>query len=157
MSRYDNRNSGNPRKSPRPVSVQIERRQNPEQATRHALAKTAARILSASKEYITKTELASRLALPVESVNAYVDSLCDGGLLSRDSSSGEHSYRRSKDGSRFLEAFVALHRYAGEQMNPQKNSTPGYSPCSSCLPHSSYPGRNPVTLHKNGKCMVCHN
>ncbi len=157
---------------------QVQQRKNSSQSQREnprsirTRVKTLGSILSASSDGATIRSLARRLNNHEDRIEYYLASLCDSGLLQKcgrivpeSLPRGEQIYRRTDKGSRFLEAFVAIYRAAGNNSTRSHSSTrggfsisqsPQYLSCQFCAGHPSYPNMTPVTLHYAGQCTICH-
>lgn len=116
-----------------------------------------ATILSASYSGVTIGDLSKRLGVSEKAVTPLVQYMSDAGLLVR-KNKGKLSFERSPLGTRVLNTFVGLHRMYGESItrkSAQKSVT--YAPCPHCTLHPGYGNLAPVTLHNNGKCVICNN
>ncbi|MHB8700793.1 MAG: hypothetical protein ACYC7D_07230 [Nitrososphaerales archaeon] len=98
-------------------------------------------------------KLADKLGLSKNSIASLVNYLSTNGLLEVRTESSV-SYGRTRLGSRVLASFIELHRIYGNEI---AKSTASFRTCFTCESHPSYPGLLPVTLHLDGKCLICGN
>lgn len=125
-------------------------------ATSRKRTSAVATILSASHSGVTIGDLSRRLGVSEKAVTPLVHYMNDAGLLVR-KNKGKLLFERSAMGTRVLNTFIDLHRMYGESVTRKgSQESVRYEPCPRCTSHPRYNNLAPVTLHNNGKCVICN-
>lgn len=121
-------------------------------------AKLVARILSATRNGISISNLSERLGMSNSMVNPFVQYLNANGLLMVKEEANTRWCVRTELGSRLLETFVELHRMYGEGLREEVSAgAVNYAACPNCRPHPAFPDTPPMTLHQGDRCLMCNN